>query len=618
MFMLKLTQKRQSVTRLVTPVALALALAACSSPTTGPTARHAISQPAKENSTFYLLQAETSEGNQQNDWFLLAIKALINEQQFNQADVLLQRLERRPLTADQQIEWTLTRARFLAETGKLPQADEALTLNPSWQLSAEQRARFYRQKATIARQQSNAFAAVTNQRLAAGYLEGSEARQAWNTLWQDLQQLNQREVERIESSDDDILAGWVRLLDIARRYSRDPAQMQTALNDYLSQHPAHPANRYLPDNLADIQSLTITQPTRVGVMLPLSDKFAEQGDAIRDGFVEAMLDDKSEQKPTVFFYDTNALDMQALEQRMQDDRLDFVVGPLQKHMVAAVSEAIAGQVPLLALNQPNDDSFTPGVCYFTLSPEQEAAQAADHLYNQGYQFPMVLYPDSTFGRRMSEAFSTRWQALTDTQAEQAAFGDRSGMQARIQSIFGLDGSQRRIQQMKQLTDLPLLSQPRSRRDIDAVYMVAGAADLTLLKPFIEVAINPDVVPPKLYASSRSNNRADGMGQLGELQGIEFSDVPLLVSPDSEAHQQHARRHPAQSNNTARLHALGVDAYALLTGLPQMQALPGYQVNGQTGQLSLGDNCVINRKMQWARFGKTDIEPVTPTDNGASQ
>ncbi|OOE76367.1 hypothetical protein BZG23_02665 [Salinivibrio sp. ML290] len=609
MFMVKLTQKRQSVTRLITPVALALALAACSAPSTTPTARDVISQPATENSTFYLLQAETSQGEKQNDWYLLAIKALINEQQFNQADVLLQRLSERQLNTEQRIEWTLARARFYAQTGQLADANQVLALSPDWQLNDSQYVRFYQQKAKIARQQDQVLDAVKNQYQLANYANADDAQQAWNTLWQDLQLLSQSEIKQLQSSDDDILAGWVDLLDIARRYTGDVAEMQNQLDAYLASHPAHPANQYLPDNLADIQALTITQPTRVGVMLPLTDKFSEQGDAIRDGFVEAMLDADSEQRPEVRFYDTNALDVKTLTQRITHDGVDFVVGPLQKHKVAAVSNAIAGQVPLLALNEPTDENYQQGVCYFTLSPEQEAAQAADRLNQQGYQFPLVLYPDSAFGQRMRDAFSARWQSLTDTDVERAPLGDRDKMQARIRDIFGLDASQRRIAQMKQLTDLPLQSQARSRRDIDAVYMVAGAAELTLLKPFIEVAINPDVQPPKLYASSRSNNRADGMGQLAELQGIEFSDIPLLISPQSAAYQRYQQRHPSPSNNTTRLHALGMDAYGLLKGLPQMQAQPGYQFSGQTGQLSLAEHCVIHRQLDWARFGKTDIEPV---------
>ncbi len=161
-------------------------------------------------------------------------------------------------------------------------------------------------------------------------MESDQAQQAWNTLWQDLQSLNQREIKQLQSSDDDILAGWVTLLDIARRYTGDLAEMQSQLDGYLASHPTHPANQYLPDNLADIQALTITQPTNVGVMLPLSDKFADQGDAIRDGFVEAMLDAKTDQRPRVRFYDTNAMDIETLTQRIRDDGIDFVVGPLQK------------------------------------------------------------------------------------------------------------------------------------------------------------------------------------------------------------------------------------------------------------------------------------------------
>ncbi len=43
--------------------------------------------------------------------------------------------------------------------------------------------------------------------------------------------------------------------------------------------------------------------------------------------------------------------------------------------------------------------------------------------------------------------------------------------------------------MESQLGMGLESQPRSRRDIDAVYIVANSSELTLIKPFIEVAIN---------------------------------------------------------------------------------------------------------------------------------
>ncbi|NMV23196.1 YraN family protein, partial [Vibrio parahaemolyticus] len=68
------------------------------------------------------------------------------------------------------------------------------------------------------------------------------------------------------------------------------------------------------------------------------------------------------------------------------------------------------------------------------------------------------------------------------------FGDKRQLQKDINEVFGLQESKQRIAQMQSLMRIKLETQPRSRRDVDAVYIVARSTELTLIKPFIEVAI----------------------------------------------------------------------------------------------------------------------------------
>lgn len=88
--------------------------------------------------------------------------------------------------------------------------------------------------------------------------------------------------------------------------------------------------------------------------------------------------------------------------------------------------------------------------------------------------------------------------------------------------------------MQSLLGMKLQSQPRSRRDVDAVYIVANSAELTLIKPFIEVAINPDTTQPRLFSSSRSNS---GKNKYEDLSGVTFSDIPLLINPQASVKEQ---------------------------------------------------------------------------------
>lgn len=611
MFMRKITHKCKSVSRVLPPIVLALVLSACSG--VAPVEQipqYDITAPVQESSTFYLLQAETDTGDAKVDWYLLALKALIAEKQYAQADVLVSRIAKLPLTPLQLSEWQLNRAQLSKQKGDLQTALDNLNLQSGWWIPALQYQRYYLLKGELYEALDNIPGAVISYSEGSPYITDNDVKQQnWEHVWALLVNMSPSELSTLSTTTAPVLHGWVELASLFRQYAGHPAQQQEALNQWLAANPSHPANRYLPKNLTALQSMEIFRPQRIAVLLPLSDKFALQGEAIRNGLVQALLDDDSANNaPSVRFYDTNAMSMPAIINQLRADNIEFVIGPLQKDKVDEFLTVSQNAFPTLALNIPKEEGAI-NTCFFTLSPEQEAEQAAIHIAQNQHRYPLVIAPNNGFGRRVSEAFSKQWEAQTGEPVAVEYFKNQATMQQTVQRVFGLTESLSRIQQMKQLLGLDMEAEKRSRRDIDAVYLVANAAELTLLKPFIEVAINPDVVPPKLYASSRSNNRVNGVGEIGELRGIEFSDVPLLVEPNTPEAARFNQLWSGLDNGTIRLYALGMDAYALIEALPQMQAMPEYRFEGHSGELSIGNYCTINRTVSWAMFGDQGIVSV---------
>lgn len=96
--------------------------------------------------------------------------------------------------------------------------------------------------------------------------------------------------------------------------------------------------------------------------------------------------------------------------QVQQDGASIVVGPLLKNNVEALMKS---NTPLnvLALNQPETVRSFPNICYFALSPEDEARDAAHHIYDQGKQSPLLLIPRSALGDRVANAFTQEWQKL---------------------------------------------------------------------------------------------------------------------------------------------------------------------------------------------------------------
>jgi hypothetical protein len=122
-----------------------------------------------------------------------------------------------------------------------------------------------------------------------------------------------------------------------------------------------------------------------------------------------------------------------------------------------------------------------------------------------------------------------------------------------------------------------------------------------------VAINPEVKPPQLYASSRGNPNANGDNS--ELRGIEFSDIPLIINPELGFMERFDSLWPNESNTSIRLHAFGMDAYKMVNELPQMRVVDNYTVQGMTGQLGIDNQCVVQREMDWAVFTPNGITPA---------
>lgn len=606
--MLNFTHKRKSVSRLIAPVALAVILAGCSTPTQ--TVTLDITAPVTDSAANYLIQAESSEGATSIDWHILALKALIKEGRLEQAEQQAKRLGRLAMSPVQMAEWQLARATLRYQQGQPKEALDTLNFQPWWTLNDRQYLRYYMLRAELLAQTNQAFAAARERTVLDQYLQPEQKAANWQRLWQDLANYSNNQLQSAKIAEDEtVLRGWVQLSILKNTYSQRPARLKSTVDEWLAQHPYHPANQALPAELAAILSLEIPELSNVALLLPLSGHYEDAGKSVRDGFLNAMLDDTGRDADTeLTIYDTEAEPLAAIIGKLEQTGIELVIGPLRKDKITDFQRLNQSQMTMLALNEPDQVGSAQGkACYFSLSPEQEAEQAARHLFAKGHRYPMVLAPGNGFGERVSQAFIEQWQQLTGDQPASSSFSSRKQVQQQIASVFGLTESQSRIRQMRQLMGIELEAQPRSRRDTDAVYLIANKNELTLLKPFIDVTINPDIQPPKLYASSRSY--PDSKANFNELRGIEFSDIPLLVDANHHFMTRFDELWPGASNTDLRLHAFGMDAYQMITELPQMQAVDNYSTQGKTGRLSLDEQCVIQRQLSWAMFSGNGVEPV---------
>ncbi|HHX8263895.1 TPA: penicillin-binding protein activator [Vibrio diabolicus] len=600
-----INHKRLSVPRILTPVALAITLAACSSGPRQPDGVDVTLEPTQSVQN-YMIQADSTEGSLQNDWLIMATKAAIQANQFDQAELLIKRLARQQLTEVQQAEWQLARATIQQKQGNYSQLLQLLNFKPWWKLPNEQWKDYYLMRADAYQGLNQEFEA-NRQLVAFGqYSSSAEQREISSRIWMNFGSYSEYELTSLETEpNEDVLDGWLQLAVYAKTLSGNLSQLKNTLERWLSENPSHPAAIYTPEEIQNILSLDIVKPNNTALLLPLTGKFSPQAQLIRDGFVFAMMNDRNrDPSATLTVIDTNTYNADQIKQRLINENIDFVVGPLEKENVELLHTTMDGSangptIPALALNIPEDVQPDSNICYLALSPEQEAAQAAKHLFSEGYNFPLILAPKGSFGERVTEAFNKEWRKYSSNKVAASYFGDKRQLQKDINEVFGLQESKQRIAQMQSLMRIKLETQPRSRRDVDAVYIVARSTELTLIKPFIEVAINPDAKAPQIFSSSRSNS---GGAIYEDLTGIIYSDIPLLIDPDPSVTAEMNELWSEQSNMEKRLKALGMDAYKLIGELPQMKVVPGYSVGGQTGILSIDNNCVVQRELSWAERG----------------
>ncbi|MDE1230280.1 penicillin-binding protein activator [Vibrio aestuarianus] len=591
---------RLSVPRLLTPVALAMALAACSSNPSAPTSVD-ITQDPMQSAQSYLMQADSSQGSLQNDLLIMALKATINENNNEQAQLLIKRISKQSLSESQQAEWQLARAQLFINDEQLEQALSQLNFQAWWKLTPETWAQYHQTRADIFTALGRPFDSSRELVALADYVDNAQQEAIADQIWLNLNHYNTNTITTLTTDmSENILDGWLQLAVYMKTLNGNIPQLKNTLEQWLAENSTHPAAIYTPKVIQDILSLEIIKPTNTALLLPLSGKFAKQAQLIRDGFIMAMMNDKDrDTNATLTVIDTHAEDAADIDAQLIEKNIDFVVGPLIKANIEnlhKLQQARLASIPTLALNIPDQVEEGVNTCYLALSPEQEVEQAAKYLFSQGYQYPLILAPQGNYGQRVVEAFNSEWRKYSKNKVAVNLFGDKRQLQRNINTVFGLQDSQQNIAQMDALMGIDLESQPRSRRDIDSVYIVANSAELTLIKPFIEVAINPDATPPKLFSNSRSNS---GNKQYEDLSGVTYSDIPLLIHPNPQLDSQMNQLWPKNSNTERRLQALGMDAYQLMVELPQMKVVEGYSIQGKTGTLSINDQCIVQREISWA-------------------
>ena len=666
------------------PVVLAaLIFAGCTTKAPDQSAAH-VQGEATADSAYYLQQMQQSADDSKTTWQLLAIHALLTEGKSQQAVELYNQLPQEMDDVQRHEQSLLVPEIKIAQKDYAAANALLAKLDPS-SFNKKQQARYYQAVIDASQNRPSLEllrAWIAQEPMLKGEAHQKNIDGTWQTL---SQFTPEQMSAMVINADENTLQGWLDLQRVWNDNRNDPNMLKAGIKDWQTRYPQNPGAKTLPTQLSNMQNYQPASVSKIALLLPLNGQAAVFGRAIQQGFeaaknngsspaasVSAPAPDASAQpaaerttpdadavaspsdvsvndltneqaaapsdpQPTqpavqsaaatpaspsaeVKIYDTSSQPLEQVLAQAQQDGATLVVGPLLKNNVDRLASSNTS-LNILALNQPENVQNRPNICYFALSPEDEARDAADHIWQQGHRAPLLLVPRSALGDRVTRAFSAEWQKLSGGIVLQQQFGSVSELKQGINSGSGIAltgtpvASSAPQQEAVTIGGLTIPAPPTdaqitggSAEGVDAAYILATPNEVALIKPMISMRTGSRS-SAQLYASSRSSQGVNGPDFRLEMEGLQFSEIPML-SGDNPALQQQALNAVRNDYSLARLYAMGADAWSLANHFSQIRQVPGYQVSGNTGMLSANPDCVINRKLNWLKFSQGQIIPAS--------
>ncbi len=601
--------KHYSVSHLLALLLAALLLSACAGTQPGGGIPRqpapAPFSPLAQNPDWYLAQLAQADAADRFDWQLLATRSLIAAGDIPRASGMTQRLAQQAFTPRQKSQYKIVAAQLLELQG---QPDKALSLLANMDLrpldSLTVQAYLREQASLLVK--TGAPLAAAKSLMALDYELGATERPAnQQQIWSLLQGAQPGDLRSyIDYPPPNQSSGWFELAALVSERGNNPAEFNQALRGWKSQYPNHPGlamvSSLLPKAAAAAATTSASSyaPRMIAVFVPLSSNLAFHGQALRQGMEDAV--QQTGLQAQLRFYDSASQPIPQLYQQAKAEGADFIIGPLLKNRVEGLLQ-LQPDVPTLLLNEPEGISQQPDVYYFALSPEGDAAQAALRMHQDGRHKPLLILPQGPLGQRTADGFSAQWQALTGGTPTAAFFSSREQLQATLRDTFGVEASQRRIDELQTIVGQPLTADPRSRQDVDALFLLASPLEVSTVTSLMEATLNPLSPRPAIYLGPKSNtgdNRAD---VALALNGMQLGDMPWMLNQQPEQKQQLLARWPNANADLLRLYAMGFDAISLVPRLPLLRQDPASGQPGLTGELHVRSDGVIERRFYWARY-----------------
>ena len=478
----------------------------------------------------------------------------------------------------------------------------ALQANSQTGLPKDQEIIFLELQAQAYKQQKALFAEVKSLTKLSLILESNQAKQTiHDEIWNRLLMLDPttRTTLLRQGNNSYYEQGWLELINELSNNKQLDTQHQ-AISNWATLWEAHPA-RTLPPSALNGLSKQSYSANKIAVLLPLEGKFAKAAAAIKEGILMAHFRQQQpgKQSPELLFLNSEVINTPIqLQAILSEQKVDLVIGPLSKDYVTTLAVDSHISTPILALNYA-DDQNREGLYQFGLSTDDEAKQIAEKAWSDGVRNAAILTPNSKWGEKVETTFREHFTALGGNIATSHNFGATEGFSADIGTFLGTDISKERYKKVRQaIYTRKIEFEEHRRQDIDAIILTALPNDARQLTPILAFNFAGDL---PIYATSHLFSGTNDPIQDQDLNRIKFLGTPWSLKPPSQNKVLISQQRTDTNSRFGRLYALGLDAYRIYPYLQQLSALPGTEIDGETGKLSISPNGKVNRKLVWAEY-----------------
>jgi outer membrane PBP1 activator LpoA protein len=529
---------------------------------------------------YLALAAQTS--SRADHYKLLAAEAYREENALDRAAPIVASIQRDGLSDDEPVRLDLLRAEIALQQ-RDPATALRITTQPDLNVPANLRPRLLILRADALAGTGDLWGAARNRILLDDVLQGADRAQNRDQALTLLTKLGVEPLKQRASAmqPGDRMLPWVN--EALGRLGVTVAQTQPNLEQAVG--------TLVPGSGASVRE-GYKMPAHVALLLPNNDGLVSISAAIREGFFAAYFQSADTHAPraAVRTYDSGGNAASAVKAYNQAvaDGAQIVVGPLLRAEVMAVLGQPSLPVPVLALNHSENKNVSAGASTeFAMMPEDEGAQAADHMVERGIHSAYVLISGDDFAKRAATAFK----------AELLAKG------AQIAGAAQLPASG--VNYGDAIAALNISNAGSTGGDAGApsndagIFISMRVEQARLLLPQLRVArINLPV-----FATSHIYGGADNAAADRDLEGVEFCSAPWLFDAQSglPAYHDIAQQLPAARGATAPLFAFGMDAWNLVPYLDWLRSHPGSYLPGATGQLAVDTFGHVNRVLTWLTF-----------------